>query len=494
MSFRISSNSQVSKRPSVLYLLSSPKNSSKFWVSDWAEVLLKHIAVNNVGPTHTSRWLFLFSNIVYNSYQFISRNKSPVDSQYWQSKQKGMLNQNIETWIEMSCQYFVPILISNYMKLNLDNTSIDSLKNKHKPLLQINKASFNILKKLIDSYLLNRDNDGWKQAKDLNGSLPNEQNVIYADNTVSQNLNNLPHKNKWTPLSINGHTKNYLTPEWGTVNSGVLNEDDTKQLLDDTNELFPSDYAYEKEMEEVISITSNLKDNEKVIAEFWAGGPGTVTPPGMWIVFLDLFMRSNQFGLYEEIKNYVIVSTGIYQAGIYAWKLKREHMQARPIQKIRQHILGNNISQDWNSQTSGEFWLPYQELDFVSPPFPDFVSGHSTFSATASKLFCYLFGTDLIILENPVVNSDIINYLSPILEDVDNFTLNNIFVRPNSSKVKNTDPLSAIRLNWNSWSEMANSSGRSRIFGGIHCESSNQAGLFLGNKIGDKIWNLLKNI
>lgn len=493
MSFRISSNSQVSRRPN-MSLISSPQNSSKFWISDWVELLLKHIAINKLGPTHTSRWVFLFSNIVYNSFQFISRNKSPVDSQYWQSKQKGMLNQNIETWIEMSCQYFVPILISNYMKLNLDNSSIETLKNRHKLLLQINKASFNILKHLIDAYLTNRDNDGWKQAKDLNGSLPNEQNVIYADNSSSQNLNNLPQLNKWTPLSINGKTKNYLTPEWGTVNSGVLNDDDTKQLLDDTNELYPSDYAYEKEMEDVISITANLKDNEKVIAEFWAGGPGTVTPPGMWIVFLDLFMRSNRFSLYEEIKNYVIVSTGIYQAGIYAWKLKREHMQARPIQKIRQRILGNNNIQDWNSQTSGEFWLPYQELDFVTPPFPDFVSGHSTFSATASKLFCYLFGTDLIILENPIVNSDVINYLCPILEDVNNFTLNNIFVRPNNSKVKNTVPLSAIRLNWNSWSEMANSSGRSRILGGIHCESSNQAGLFLGNKIGDKIWNLLKNI
>jgi hypothetical protein len=68
---------------------------SKFWTSDWLELLLKHIAINKIGPTHTSRWVFLFANVVYNSYQFTLRNKSPVDSQYWTSKKKGVLNQNL---------------------------------------------------------------------------------------------------------------------------------------------------------------------------------------------------------------------------------------------------------------------------------------------------------------------------------------------------------------------------------------------------------------
>jgi len=105
-----------------------------------------------------------------------------------------------------------------------------------------------------------------------------------------------------------------------------------------------------------------------------------------------------------------------------------------------------------------------------------------------------MFGTDIIDLTNPVINNDIVNYLSPILENKDNFTLNNIFIFSNSSKVKDSSPISPVHLNWSSWIEMANSSGKSRIYGGIHCESSNQAGLFLGSKIADKIWSLLKNI
>lgn len=495
-SFRMSNISII---PNISRSLSNSSSGqrvpSKFWISDWLELLLKHIAINNIGPTHTSRWVFLFSNLVYNSYQFVLRTKSPVDSVYWTSKQKGVLNQNHESWVELSCQYFVPLLITEYMNKNLDNNMSSTLINKHKPLQQVNKASFNLLKKTINTYLSNRDNDGWKNTSIFNGNLPNGGNVIHADNSVDENLNILPNVNKWTPLSLGGQVKSYLTPEWGTLNNGLISESDSKEILDKTNELYPSDLAYEKEMKDIIEITKNLDDEQKVVAEFWAGGPGTVTPPGMWIVFLSIYMRSNYMTFSEEIKNYVLLSSVLYQSSISAWKLKREHLQARPIQKIRQYLYDeNDMKQEWNQTSSGRYWLPYQELNFVTPPFPDFVSGHSTFSSASAKLFCYMFGTDIIELRNPIINNDIINYLSPVLENKDNFTLNNIFIFANSSCVKDTSPISPVHLNWSSWTDMANSSGKSRIYGGIHCESSNQGGLFLGSKIADKIWGLLKRI
>ena len=45
-----------------------------------------------------------------------------------------------------------------------------------------------------------------------------------------------------------------------------------------------------------------------------------------------------------------------------------------------------------------------------------------------------------------------------------------------------------------SYLKMANSSGSSRIYGGIHIESSNKAGLYLGSLIGHNIWLSLKDI
>ena len=122
--------------------------------------------------------------------------------------------------------------------------------------------------------------------------------------------------------------------------------------------------------------------------------------------------------------------------------------------------------------------------------------GHSTFSLSSSKLFCYLFGTDQINLNNPVINLNIINKLSPVISsNTVNFSLNNVFVYPGKSVIQaNTVPSTGCILNWNSWSEMAISSGDSRLYGGIHVDSSNKAGILLGSQIADNIWSLLKNI
>jgi hypothetical protein len=199
-------------------------------------------------------------------------------------------------------------------------------------------------------------------------------------------------------------------------------------------------------------------------------------------------------GLVNEIKNYTVICSGIYQSSICAWRLKRDHLQARPIQKIRQYENGKDIHQSWNEKILGQYWLPYQELNFVTPPFPDFVSGHSTFSTSSAKLFCYLLGSDVITLKNPVINNNIINYLCPSLTNTLNFSLNNFFIMPSTSLVENGVPSTSQHLNWICWTEMAKSSGKSRIYGGIHVESSNQGGLYLGTMIADKLWKTFSTL
>jgi hypothetical protein len=501
MSFRISTGQLSGSgahflNPSLPILLSV---DPKYWISDWLELLLKKVAQNKLGPTVTTRWLFLASNVIYNSYQFITTNKTPIDSEYWTSNQKGSLSNDpdySQSFIEKACQYFMPILINTYMNPNhpVTQAELDVLINSHKPLSKVNTSSFNSLKTLINSYLLARDSDGWKLTSTFDGTLPNAGHVIKGDNSQDQNLNTLPSPNTWTPLSLNGVTKNYLTPEWGTKNKGIVNDIDYKELLDNTNELFPSESQYENEMKQIEQVTSSLTDEQKVTAEFWAGGPGTVTPPGMWVVFMDIVIRSNKLNYLKELKYYTVLCSSLYQSSICAWKLKREHLQARPIQKIRQYEYGNSLSQPWNNQTLGQYWLPFQELNFVTPPFPDFVSGHSTFSMSSAKIFCYLLETDTINLNNPVITNDMVSILSPVITKTANFSLNNVFIFPNTSNIENNVPSTAINLNWNCWTDMARSSGKSRIYGGIHVESSNQGGLYLGSMIADKIWNLLKDI
>jgi hypothetical protein len=50
--------------------------------------------------------------------------------------------------------------------------------------------------------------------------------------------------------------------------------------------------AYAREVAEVYNVSQSLTDEQKRIADFWADGPGTVTPPGHWNqIALDLIRR-----------------------------------------------------------------------------------------------------------------------------------------------------------------------------------------------------------
>jgi len=469
---------------------------SSCWPSDWFELLLKKIAIAKLGPTVTSRWLFIAANCVYNALFFNNNVIQPVDSQYWVNNNKRAISINdMQAIVEQACQYAFPLLIRTYMSLPLTNDEVDVLVRLHTPIKSVNQDDLENLRIGISSYLAARDADGWKLTTTFNGTLPNGSNTIDVTNISSQNLNNLPQSLSWTPLSFNGAIKKYLTPEWGTVNRGVIPEADWQSILGNALELFPSTADFIQEMRDVQTVTANLTEEQKMIAEFWAGGPGSVTPPGMWMVFTDLAIRSNELSLFDEIKLYTLIATGLYQAGISAWRLKRDKLQARPVQMIRELYYQQQIK-GWNPvPISGEFWMPYQTSDFVTPPFPDFVSGHSTFSATSARLLFNFFQNDVITMKK-TVNCSIVQYLSPMLTSSQNVnvTLNDMFIYPHRGIIEPSVPRSGLSLEWNRWSDMAKESGESRIYGGIHVESSNQAGLLLGRKLGDYLWNMMKGI
>ena len=109
----------------------------------------------------------------------------------------------------------------------------------------------------LDSYLLNRDNDGWKNTSSINTNnpIPNINNFISADNSVEQDLSNILDKYTWTPLKFNNQTvKPYLTPEWGDL-THVVNCND---LINTVSGFYPSESQMDKEITEVVNISSNL--------------------------------------------------------------------------------------------------------------------------------------------------------------------------------------------------------------------------------------------
>lgn len=549
---------------------------SNFWISDWIECILRTMALNNTPPTVCSRWCFIFSSIIYNAYAYVSQ-KSPVDYQnpsganYWPTNSNVSIMVPLPVWMEYICQFTVHILLQTWFPYSIsphvspnpsyhqlevnDPSSVESILSNHLPLLKLDNVSqivFSTFKQLIQTYLTARQQDGWLDTFTFNTSYNNNANLssfIDGNNiNTPQDLNNLPNIDNWTPVKVTKEneqtiTRSYVTPEWGTANTGILKDTDRLAIQENAQQLFPDPITkpaqWKKEIQDLLQIQSNLTDEQKMIAEYWLQCPadsvnslntplyGTPSPSGVWLAFADIYLRSNQKSLIDEIRYYFIISSGIYEASLNAWKLKRTNLQARPIQKIRQLLYNPDISintpihQDWNPATpvlngvphtnSGAYWLPYQTLYTITPPFPDFCSGHSTFGAVAAKLMNYLSGTDSVVLQNPVTNLLIFKYTSQLYYNNtawQNASINNLFFYPGCSSIQPTDPesssqgfngalqvpLSGIRLNWPTWSQMANSNGLSRLYGGVHWESSNQAGLLVGNEIADKLWPLYQNL
>src|SRR5207245_2557238 len=77
--------------------------------------------------------------------------------------------------------------------------------------------------------------------------------------------------------------------------------------------------------------------------------------------------------------------------GICAWDNKCAFASVRPITAIRYLFQGKQV-RAWGgpgqgAQTiRGEDWFPYQTRSFPTPPFPEYSSGHSNFSAAGAEI------------------------------------------------------------------------------------------------------------
>jgi hypothetical protein len=427
------------------------------FTKEWNSLVLKAIARLSTAPTKASRILFLWSTMC----QLSTQNKC-LDSMISPTFYKR-LDSN-DSWSDLCCAIATKKIL---LKIgSFVESEYELVLDSHSTVL--NTRSFMDSKEgvdfsnYLDSYLSIRDNDNNANAGVISSSVP-QPNSGYFDIALNNSVTDVK---KWTPMKFNGVTQSYATPEWGSV-TGVLSTEKFNELITTTQNLYPSDTQLNNEITEVINVKQNLTDKQKMIAEFWAGGPGTVTPPGLWNIITGCMLDKKSSFISDQINTYHYVNTALFQAGIMAWKLKRANMQARPVQRIRLN--------------QSSVWLPYQPSNFITPPFPDFVSGHSTFSSAASGVLKQLFQTDF--LDDLRIDKSMLYLISPLFytKSVDSY-FHNIFIFPNTSSIDSA-PNSGCFLGWNSLTEMAQEAGMSRIYGGIHVMSSNYAGLLLGDSI-----------
>jgi hypothetical protein len=222
---------------------------------------------------------------------------------------------------------------------------------------------------------------------------------------------------------------------------------------------------YAAQARHLVDVQAGLSDEQKVIAEYWADGPNSELPPGHWLLFALFISGRDGHTDDDDVKMFFALSNALADAAIAAWDAKRAYDSERPITAIRYLMNGQTITgygllgpAGGLRSIPGETWVPYQKTTSPTPAFPEHVSGHSTFSAAAAEVLRSFTGSD---------------------------AFGTSYTKPAGSMVTEPGvPAADVNLSWDTFTAAAEQAGLSRIYGGIHFDNANAAGLTLGRQVG----------
>jgi len=269
----------------------------------------------------------------------------------------------------------------------------------------------------------------------------------------------------------------------------------------------------------------------RVMAEFWADGPKSETPPGHWNVLANAVADTPGFArklygkgepldpLAWDVHVYLALNGAVHDAAISAWDIKRRATTVRPISLVRwmgskgqssdpkgpsydkdglplvpglievitkessapgerhAHLapfVGQMAVRDWrgepgdrDNQVAGVGWvravewITYQRRTFVTPAFPAWISGHSTFSRAGAEVLTTLTGSPYFP-----------GGLAEFVAKKDKFLA--------FEKGPSTD----VHLQWAAYTDASDEAGQSRLWGSIHIAPDDFAGRRVGHLVG----------
>jgi hypothetical protein len=277
---------------------------------------------------------------------------------------------------------------------------------------------------------------------------------------------------QWTRLTVNGTKQGYLTYLWDNVSSTCLSEANEATIQASVTPATGA--ARDAEIDNVLYLSENLDDTQKIIAEFWAGSnPGFHSPPLMLLWLWKEYMRT-QTGMTcsSIIGSMLDMAIHLFEGSRVTWRLKTAHMEARPIQEIRRRYTGTSLTY-WKGTMDGSQWMPYQLSISPTPPFADFPSGHSHFSKAFALTMNKWFGNT--ITKTSIIY-DGLTLLSPIFRSTQTAAYGDFTIAKGDSEIQvGVVPAAPLTLSFTTWNEMANQTGMSRLYGGIHAMTAHTA-------------------
>ena len=225
-----------------------------------------------------------------------------------------------------------------------------------------------------------------------------------------------------------------LQPYWGANRPFVLRSGETCSAAPPLAYSENQGSPFYREAYECYASVNRLTPGQEAIARFWSDDPGqTATAPGHSISILTQVVRALDLPLGSAAEAYAKVGIAVADAFICCWSTKYRSNLLRPVTYVRRLIDPN--------------WTPF----LITPPFPEYTSGHSVQSGAAAHVLTDLFGA--------------------------------LAFTDRTHERRGLAPRS-----FGSFIEAAHEAATSRVYGGIHfraaCERGAEQGICIGKRVG----------
>jgi len=239
-----------------------------------------------------------------------------------------------------------------------------------------------------------------------------------------------------------------IDPEWKTIKTFFLPSLEPFKPAPPIRYNLEAGSPFQQLLQEVYQVTTQLSEEQILIANFWdcnpfkveysghmAIGLKKISPGGHWIGITGIACQKAGLTLAETIRVHTLVALGLHDAFVSCWEEKYYSDRIRPVTAINQSI--------------DPGWQPLLQ----TPPFPEYTSGHSVISRVSAKILTAFFGDNFDFVDTSEV----------------------FFGLP--------------ERHFTSFIQASEEAAISRLYGGIHFKDAIEEGVKQGDKIADYILN-----
>lgn len=181
----------------------------------------------------------------------------------------------------------------------------------------------------------------------------------------------------WAPTSLVVQQQAPLLPKWGENRAFAMPTGASCPLPPPPAYSEEAGSDFHAEALEVYETSKALTPEQTAIARFWSDDPMlSPTPPGHWIFIAMDILQAKKADVAERADLLARLGVALADSFIGCWHAKYEYDLIRPVTYIRRVIDPN--------------WQPI----LITPPFPEYPSGHSTQSGAAAAVLTANFGEE----------------------------------------------------------------------------------------------------